>query len=59
SKDQQLELISVEGFYAQAPPELPNKDVIGNDQHRLHLFQLDWESIQRERLNEERKTFLT
>ncbi|CAF1101511.1 unnamed protein product [Didymodactylos carnosus] len=57
SKDQQLELVSVEDFYAQAPPELTNKDVIGNDQHRLHLFQLDWELMQRERLNEECKTF--
>ncbi|CAF0775143.1 unnamed protein product [Adineta steineri] len=59
SKDQQLELVSVEDFYANAPPELTDSNVTGNDPHRLHLFQLDWELMQREKLHDDCKALQT
>ncbi|CAF5216287.1 unnamed protein product, partial [Rotaria magnacalcarata] len=55
SKDQQLELVSLEDFYANAPPELTDSKITENDPHRLHLFQLDWELMQREKLHDDCK----
>ncbi|CAF4381265.1 unnamed protein product [Rotaria socialis] len=55
SKDQQLELVSLEDFYTNAPPELTDSKITENDPHRLHLFQLDWELMQREKLHDDCK----
>ncbi|CAF1062557.1 unnamed protein product [Rotaria sordida] len=59
SKDQKLELVSLEDFYANAPPELTDSKITENDPHRLHLFQLDWELMQREKLHDDCKGLQT
>ncbi|CAF4464403.1 unnamed protein product [Rotaria sp. Silwood2] len=59
SKDQQLELVSLEDFYANAPADLTDPKITENDPHRLHLFQLDWELIQREKLHDDCKALQT
>ncbi|CAF0815738.1 unnamed protein product [Rotaria sp. Silwood1] len=59
SKDEQLELVSLEDFYANAPPELTDPNITENDPHRLHLFQLDWELMQREKLHDDCKALQT
>ncbi|UJR28349.1 hypothetical protein I4U23_009591 [Adineta vaga] len=59
SKDQLLELVSLEDFYANAPSELTDSTVTANDPHRLHLFQLDWELMQREKLHDDCKALQT
>ncbi|CAF0925106.1 unnamed protein product [Adineta ricciae] len=59
SKDEVLELVSLEDFYANAPPELTDSTVTASDPHRLHLFQLDWELMQREKLHDDCKALQT
>lgn len=48
SLDENINLVSLDEFYAKAPQEIKNPDVITNE-HKLKLAQLDWELIERQK----------
>lgn len=50
SKDEDIELVSVEEFYKDAPPEISKPEKTKNDVHQQTLARLDWELEQRKRL---------
>uniref|UniRef100_A0A670ZR27 THO complex subunit 5 n=1 Tax=Pseudonaja textilis TaxID=8673 RepID=A0A670ZR27_PSETE len=52
SKHEEIELVSVEEFYKDAPPEISKWDITLNDPHEQTLSRLDWELEQRKRLAE-------
>ncbi|XP_068937805.1 THO complex subunit 5 isoform X1 [Petaurus breviceps papuanus] len=58
SKHEEIELVSVEEFYQEAPPEISKSDVTMGDPHQQTLARLDWELEQRKRLAEKYKECL-
>ncbi|KYO31796.1 THO complex subunit 5-like protein [Alligator mississippiensis] len=59
SKHEEIELVSVEEFYKEAPPEISKPDITLSDPHHQTLARLDWELEQRKRLAEKYKECLT
>lgn len=55
SKHEEIDLVSEEVFYKEAPPEISRSHLTRNDQHQLTLARLDWELEQRKRLAEKYK----
>ncbi|KAK6476592.1 THO complex subunit 5-like protein [Huso huso] len=58
SKHEEIELVSVEEFRRDAPPEISRPEISGADPHQLTLCRLDWELEQRKRLAEKYKESL-
>ncbi|GBP85219.1 THO complex subunit 5 homolog [Eumeta japonica] len=50
SKDEEIELVSLEEFYKQAPSEISRSDITKKDEHQLQLARLEWELRQRREL---------
>lgn len=53
SKDEDIELVSEEEFYKDAPATISKEEVTRNDQHKKTLARLEWEFEQRKRLSEQ------
>jgi len=51
SKDEEIPLIGVDQFYAEAPPEISRPETTRHDEHQLTLARLDWELEQRKCLS--------
>ncbi|XP_013387821.1 THO complex subunit 5 homolog A-like isoform X1 [Lingula anatina] len=51
SKDEEIDLVGVEDFYKEAPPEISRPEVTKNDPHQQTLARLEWELEQRKRLS--------
>lgn len=49
SKHEEIDLVSEEEFYQEAPPEISRPQLTKNDPHQLTLARLDWELEQRKR----------
>lgn len=47
SKHEEIELVSVQEFYKEAPPEISKPDITLGDPHQQTLSRLDWELEQR------------
>ncbi|XP_043834260.1 THO complex subunit 5 homolog isoform X2 [Dromiciops gliroides] len=58
SKHEEIELVSMEEFYREAPPEISKCDITMGDPHQQTLARLDWELEQRKRLAEKYKECL-
>ncbi|XP_063769422.1 THO complex subunit 5 homolog isoform X2 [Pseudophryne corroboree] len=58
SKHEEINLVSVEEFYREAPPEISKADITSSDPHQQTLARLDWELEQRKRLAEKYKESL-
>uniref|UniRef100_A0AAX7V079 THO complex 5 n=1 Tax=Astatotilapia calliptera TaxID=8154 RepID=A0AAX7V079_ASTCA len=58
SKHEEIDLVSEEEFYQEAPPEISRPQLTKNDPHQLTLARLDWELEQRKRLAEKYKESL-
>ncbi|XP_069817550.1 THO complex subunit 5 isoform X2 [Dendropsophus ebraccatus] len=58
SKHEEIELVSVEEFYREAPPEISKPEITSSDPHQQTLARLDWELEQRKRLAEKYKESL-
>uniref|UniRef100_A0A3B5MGE4 THO complex 5 n=1 Tax=Xiphophorus couchianus TaxID=32473 RepID=A0A3B5MGE4_9TELE len=52
SKHEEIDLVSEEEFFQDAPPEISRPSLTKNDPHQLTLARLDWELEQRKRLAE-------
>ncbi|XP_047120063.1 THO complex subunit 5 homolog [Schistocerca piceifrons] len=50
SKDEEIELVSVEEFYKTAPESITRLELTQNDMHQLKLARLEWELEQRKQL---------
>uniref|UniRef100_A0A3Q3X5Y1 THO complex 5 n=1 Tax=Mola mola TaxID=94237 RepID=A0A3Q3X5Y1_MOLML len=55
SKHEEIDLVSEEEFYKEAPQEISRPHFTKNDLHQLTLARLDWELEQRKRLAEKYK----
>ncbi|XP_072244125.1 THO complex subunit 5 homolog [Leuresthes tenuis] len=55
SKHEEIDLVSEEEFYQEAPQEISRPNLTKNDPHQLTLARLDWELEQRKRLAEKYK----
>ncbi|KAM6965734.1 THO complex subunit 5 homolog [Aplochiton taeniatus] len=55
SKHEEIDLVSVEEFYQEAPKEITRPHITESDPHQLTLARLDWELEQRKRLAEKYK----
>ncbi|KAH0625513.1 hypothetical protein JD844_015057 [Phrynosoma platyrhinos] len=55
SKHEEIELVSVEEFYKEAPPEISKAEITRADPHQQTLSRLDWELEQRKRLANKEK----
>uniref|UniRef100_A0A3B5BCF1 THO complex 5 n=1 Tax=Stegastes partitus TaxID=144197 RepID=A0A3B5BCF1_9TELE len=55
SKHEEIDLVSEEEFYQEAPQEISRPPLTKNDPHQLTLARLDWELEQRKRLAEKYK----
>uniref|UniRef100_S4RX76 THO complex 5 n=1 Tax=Petromyzon marinus TaxID=7757 RepID=S4RX76_PETMA len=53
SKHEEIELVSVEEFYRDAPPEISKEEITRKEPHLQTLARLDWELEQRKRLTEQ------
>lgn len=49
SKHEEIDLVTEEEFYKEAPPEISRPQLTKNDTHQLTLARLDWELEQRKR----------
>ncbi|VDN86089.1 unnamed protein product [Brugia pahangi] len=49
SADEDIELVSLEEFYANAPPNISQEEITRNDPHRQHLARLNWEMQERKK----------
>ncbi|XP_075754025.1 THO complex subunit 5 isoform X1 [Pelodiscus sinensis] len=58
SKHEEIELVSVDEFYKEAPPEISKPNITLNEPHQQTLARLDWELEQRKRLAEKYKECL-
>ncbi|KAM9810668.1 THO complex subunit 5 homolog [Neosynchiropus ocellatus] len=58
SKHEDIDLVSVEEFYQEAPEEISKPHLTKADSHQLTLARLDWELEQRKRLAEKYKDSL-
>uniref|UniRef100_A0A8C8JSG7 THO complex 5 n=1 Tax=Oncorhynchus tshawytscha TaxID=74940 RepID=A0A8C8JSG7_ONCTS len=59
SKHEEIDLVSVDEFYQEAPPEVSRTPLTKDDTHQLTLARLDWELEQRKRLAEQYKESLS
>ncbi|KFP03764.1 THO complex subunit 5 [Calypte anna] len=59
SKHEEIELVSLEEFYREAPPEISRPSITLSEPHQQTLARLDWELEQRKRLAEKYKECLT
>ncbi|XP_073720707.1 THO complex subunit 5 homolog isoform X5 [Misgurnus anguillicaudatus] len=59
SQHEEIELVSEQEFFQEAPEEISRPHITRDDQHQLTLARLDWELEQRKRLAEQYKTSLT
>lgn len=50
SKHEEIDLVSLEEFYKEAPPDISKAEVTMGDPHQQTLARLDWELEQRKRL---------
>ena len=55
SNDEDVNLVTVEDFYKEAPGEISKPDVTKKDLHQQTLARLDWELQQRKQLSEKLK----
>ncbi|KAM6931262.1 THO complex subunit 5 homolog [Xenentodon cancila] len=55
SKHEEIDLVSEEEFYQDAPQDISRPQLTKNDPHQLTLARLDWELEQRKRLAEKYK----
>ncbi|XP_029998887.1 THO complex subunit 5 homolog [Sphaeramia orbicularis] len=55
SKHEEIDLVSLEEFYQEAPQDISRPHLTKNDPHQLTLARLDWELEQRKRLAEKYK----
>ncbi|XP_053324592.1 THO complex subunit 5 homolog isoform X2 [Spea bombifrons] len=58
SKHEEIELVSVEEFYKEAPADISKPEITVGDPHQQTLARLDWELEQRKRLAEKYKECL-
>ncbi|XP_029961349.1 THO complex subunit 5 homolog isoform X1 [Salarias fasciatus] len=58
SKHEEIDLVSEEEFYEEAPQDISRPHLTKNDPHQLTLARLDWELEQRKRLAEKYKDSL-
>ncbi|XP_062858868.1 THO complex subunit 5 homolog [Trichomycterus rosablanca] len=58
SQHEEIELVSVDEFFKEAPAEISRPDITKDDSHQLTLARLDWELEQRKRLAEQYKSSL-
>uniref|UniRef100_A0A673MXE7 THO complex 5 n=1 Tax=Sinocyclocheilus rhinocerous TaxID=307959 RepID=A0A673MXE7_9TELE len=58
SQHEEIELVSEEEFFQEAPAEISRPHVTRDDHHQLTLARLDWELEQRKRLAEQYKMSL-
>ncbi|XP_069616141.1 THO complex subunit 5 isoform X2 [Ranitomeya imitator] len=58
SQHEEIELVNVDEFYREAPPEISKPETTSNDPHQQTLSRLDWELEQRKRLAEKYKESL-
>ena len=49
SKHEEIDLVSIEEFYKEAPPEISKEEITRSDPHQQTLCRLDWELEQRKR----------
>ncbi|NXE51075.1 THOC5 protein, partial [Dromaius novaehollandiae] len=59
SKHEEIELVSLEEFYREAPPEISRPAITLAEPHQQTLARLDWELEQRKRLAEKYKECLS
>ncbi|TRY97050.1 hypothetical protein DNTS_001458 [Danionella cerebrum] len=59
SQHEEIELVSEEEFFKDAPAEISRPHITREDHHQLTLSRLDWELEQRKRLAEQYKTSLS
>ena len=52
SLHEEISLVSIDEFYAKAPPEISNPSVTKTSEHKLKLARLDWELIERQNMLE-------
>ncbi|KAL4003686.1 Fms-interacting family protein [Acanthocheilonema viteae] len=50
SADEDIEMIPLEEFYANAPASISQEEITREDQHRQHLARLNWEMEERKNL---------
>ena len=43
SKDEEIDLVSVDAFYEEAPSDISKPDLTKTDSHQQMLARLDWE----------------
>ena len=55
SKDEEIDLVPIEEFYAEAPPEVSKPEITKDDPHQQMLARLDWELQQRKKLASEKE----
>ncbi|XP_062307686.1 THO complex subunit 5 homolog [Osmerus eperlanus] len=53
SKHEEIDLVSVQDFYQEAPQDIARPSLTRDDPHQLTLARLDWELEQRKRLAEQ------
>ncbi|XP_062371809.1 THO complex subunit 5 homolog [Sardina pilchardus] len=58
SQHEEIELVSTDEFFNEAPSEISRPHLTKDDPHQLTLARLDWELEQRKRLAEQYKTSL-
>lgn len=49
SKHEEIDLVSLEEFYREAPPDISKAEITMGDPHQQTLARLDWELEQRKR----------
>ncbi|GAB5579233.1 THO complex subunit 5 homolog isoform X1 [Prionailurus iriomotensis] len=59
SKHEEIDLVSLEEFYKEAPPDISKAEVTMGDPHQQTLARLDWELEQRKRLAEKYRECLS
>ncbi|XP_026304448.1 THO complex subunit 5 homolog [Piliocolobus tephrosceles] len=59
SKHEEIDLVSLEEFYNEAPPDISKAEVTMGDPHQQTLARLDWELEQRKRLAEKYRECLS
>lgn len=58
SKDEEIDLVPVEEFYSEAPPEVSKPDITKDNPHQQMLARLDWELQQRKKLASQKESIV-
>ena len=53
SRDQDMDLVTIEEFYEKAPSEVSRKDQTETNEHEQRLARLEYENLQRKQMSEE------